>query len=157
MSLLLHVNAPHLPPSLRRLLGRAARVALRDQGVTGGEVSLTVLDDGAIRTLNHRYLGRDSVTDVIAFRLDPPPGSPGEGALLGDVYLGGEQAARQAAERRIGLPEELVRLAVHGVLHLVGHDHPEGAGREESPMFRLQEALVSRVMEGAGSGSGEGA
>jgi probable rRNA maturation factor len=61
------------------------------------------------------------------------------------VYVGAEQAARQAAEAGVGVGEELVRLAVHGTLHVLGHEHPEGDGREESPMFALQEALVREI------------
>ena len=68
---------------------------------------------------------------------------------VGDVYVGIEQAGRQAAEHGVPLDEELVRLAVHGTPHVVGHDHPEGPERLESPMFVLQERLVRDVMEGA--------
>ena len=69
---------------------------------------------------------------------------------MGDVYLGVEQAARQAAEEGVPLAEELVRLAVHGTLHVLGHDHPEGEERLHSPMFVLQEEIVSALLrEGA--------
>ncbi|HSW31087.1 MAG TPA: rRNA maturation RNase YbeY [Longimicrobiales bacterium] len=120
-------------------LERAVRRTLASQGVRDGELSLTLLGDEAMRDLNRRYLAKDRPTDVLAFALGPGP------ALLGDVYLGAEQARRQAAELGIPLEEELVRLAVHGTLHVLGHDHPEGAGREESPMFALQEALVREI------------
>lgn len=121
-------------------LERAVGVVLADGGVAEAELSLTLLDDGGIRALNLRYLGEDRPTDVIAFALGREP------VLVGDVYLGSEQAARQAAELGLPLGEELVRLAVHGTLHVLGHDHPEGDDREESPMFRLQEALVRRIL-----------
>ena len=120
-------------------LERAVRHALAHGGVADGEVSLTLLDDGAIQALNRQYLSTDRATDVLAFALGPGP------AVLGDVYVGVDQARRQAAELGVPLEEELVRLAVHGTLHVLGHDHPEGAGREESPMFALQEALVREI------------
>lgn len=120
-------------------LARAVRHTLRSQGVVEGELSLTLLDDAAIRALNRSYLGHDSPTDVLAFVLGPGP------SLLGDVYVGAEQAGRQAAELGISLDEELVRLAVHGALHVLGHDHPEGEGRERCPMFELQESLVREI------------
>jgi probable rRNA maturation factor len=120
-------------------LERAVRHALAYGGVADGEVSLTLLDDGAIQALNRQYLSTDRATDVLAFALGPGP------AVLGDVYVGVDQARRQAAELGVPLEEELVRLAVHGTLHVLGHDHPEGAGREESPMFALQEALVREI------------
>jgi probable rRNA maturation factor len=93
-----------------------------------------------MRELNRRYLGKDRPTDVIAFTL-------GEGGdLVGDVYLGVGQARRQADELGIPLGEELARLAIHGTLHVLGHDHPEGPDRELSPMFELQERLLREVL-----------
>ncbi|RMH15027.1 MAG: rRNA maturation RNase YbeY [Gemmatimonadetes bacterium] len=124
---------------------RAVRHALASAGVTEAEVSLTLLDDAGIRELNRRYLERDRPTDVIAFTLSAP-GEP----VLGDVYVGAEQAARQAADAGLPLTEELVRLAVHGTLHVLGHDHPEGPERLESPMFRLQESLVAELLDADG-------
>jgi len=127
------------------LLDRGVRATLEAEEIDRGEVSVTVLDDAGIRAMNRRWLGRDRPTDVLSFRLHDP-GEP----VLGDIYLGIDQARRQAEERGIPLDEELLRLAVHGTLHLLGHDHPEGPEREESEMFRLQEALVSRVLAGKG-------
>ena len=62
------------------------------------------------------------------------------------MYLGFEQASRQAADLQVPLEEELLRLVVHGTLHVLGYQHPEGEDREMSEMFRLQEELVSAVM-----------
>lgn len=146
MIISIHVNDPAGSASLRRLLQRAVRETLRGEGVVEGEVSLTLVDDSGIQEMNRRWLGRDRVTDVIAFALHgdstPAPGAP----LVGDVYVGRDQAARQAAEAGISMEEELVRLAVHGVLHVCGHDHPEGHERLDSPMFRRQEERVSGIM-----------
>lgn len=120
-------------------LERAVRHTLRAQGVGEAEVSVTLLDDPGIRDLNRTYLAKDRPTDVIAFAL-------GSGAgILGDMYLGVEEARRQAAEAEVSLAEELVRLAVHGTLHVLGHEHPAGPERETSPMFALQEALVREI------------
>ena len=133
------VNTPRDDLDLE-LLRRAVLHTAITEGRQTGEVSLTLLDDDAIRGLNERYLGHDRPTDVIAFSL-------GDGdELLGDVYLGLDQAIRQAREAGVDLAQELVRLAVHGTLHLLGHDHPEGADRADSPMFTLQERLVAEVM-----------
>lgn len=122
------------------LLEAAARRALASQDDGPVEVSIALLGDGDMRELNARYLGKDRPTDVIAFAL-------GEGAdLVGDVYVGVEQARWQAEELAIPLREELARLVVHGVLHVLGHDHPEGPEREESEMFVLQERLLRAVL-----------
>jgi probable rRNA maturation factor len=123
-------------------LRRAVLHTATEEGRTTGAVSVTLLDDAAIRDLNRRYLDRDRPTDVIAFSL-------GDGdALLGDVYVGLDQARRQAADEGVPLEEELVRLAVHGTLHVLGHDHPDGEGRLSSPMFMLQERLVRELTAG---------
>lgn len=121
-------------------LERAVVVTLEDAGVAEAEISVTLLDDAGIQELNARYLGKDRPTDVIAFPLGRVP------VLVGDVYLGVDQARRQAGELGVPLREELVRLAVHGALHVLGHDHPEGDERMACPMFVLQEALVRRIL-----------
>ena len=104
------------------------------------EMSVALLGDDDIRELNLRYLGKDSTTDVIAFAL-------GEGSeLVGDVYIGVSEALRQAEELGVSLHEELARLAIHGALHVLGHEHPKGPERERSPMFELQERLLREVL-----------
>lgn len=130
------------------LIERAVRHAIQSHGAAGGtrgEVSVTFLSDEAIQALNGEYLSEDRPTDVIAFSLGGPE------RTLGDVYIGYDQAERQSAELGVVLREELVRLAIHGTLHLLGHDHPAGVERAESPMFTLQERLVRELLDGAGA------
>lgn len=127
--------------ALRRLLARAARAALRHELVDGAELSVTLLDDAAIAALNRQYLSHDGPTDVIAFPLfaDNEP-------VVGDVYIGAQQAARQAAAHEVSVEEELARLTVHGVLHVLGFDHPAGEERLSSLMWQLQEQIVNSVV-----------
>ena len=106
------------------------------------EVSLTLVSDEEITSLNREYLGKDRPTDVIAFNLGD------EHVPLGDVYVCVSQAERQAVELNVSVKEELTRLAIHGTLHVMGEDHPEGLDRLESPMFVLQERLLSEVLAG---------
>lgn len=131
------------PAAPGELLEQAVRRALEAEGCRRAEVSVALLDDARMRELNRTWLGKDRGTDVIAFSLGE------DGDVVGDVYVGFEQAARQAAEVGVALEEELVRLVVHGTLHVLGHDHPEGDGREASAMFRLQERLVRESMGSA--------
>ncbi len=127
-----------LAPDLRR----AARVALATSPVEpAGELSITFVPDGEIARLNREWLGREGATDVIAFALE------GE-ELAGDVYVAPDTAARNAEALGIAGEEELIRLVVHGTLHVLGHDHPDGEDRYEAPMFALQEELLRGLTDG---------
>ncbi|HZG44015.1 MAG TPA: rRNA maturation RNase YbeY [Longimicrobium sp.] len=121
----------------------AVRHVLRAEGLTEGEISIALVGDDEITALNRQWLDHDWATDVISFNLNGPGEPP-----LGDVYLGVGQAARQAAELGADPGEELLRLAVHGTLHVLGYEHPEGADRADSEMFRRQEALLREFRSG---------
>ncbi len=124
-------------------MARAARRVLAWEGARRVRLELTLLDAPEMRRLNRRATGRRRLTDVIAFALPQP-----DGTLVGDVYLCPAVAARWdrggAGPGKRG-HEELVRLAVHGTLHVLGYDHPDGAGRTRSPMWRRQERYVRRL------------
>jgi len=115
------------------------RRVLRAEGVRDAAVSVAFAGRRRIRSLNRRLLGHDRETDVIAFAL---PGSPGP--LVGDVYCAPEVAARAARHYGVPVREELRRLVVHGVLHVLGHDHPDGGARTRSRMWARQERLLRR-------------
>jgi probable rRNA maturation factor len=137
-------DAPLGDDELSETARLAALAALRDLGVRGAELSIAFLDDGAIAAMNETYLGHEGPTDVISFELGDGDG----GATVGDIYIGWDQAVRQAAEFGVPIREEVVRLVVHGTLHVCGYDHPEDEERERSPMWRRQEAIVREVVEG---------
>lgn len=125
----------------RRVLSND-RVERIVRAVLGGErrgarISVTFLGRDAMRELNWRHLGHRRPTDVLAFRLSEP-----DGTLVGDVYVCPWVAQREARSRNITFEEELTRLIVHGTLHVLGHDHPDGPGRTSSPMWMLQERYV---------------
>lgn len=121
---------------------------LRWEGARHTRLELTLVDAAAMRRLNRRVTGRRGLTDVIAFTLPQPDGS-----VLGDVYICPAAAQRYVpragSDSRGGIQTELVRLAVHGALHVLGYDHPDGPGRTRSRMWRLQERYVRRL-SGAG-------
>ena len=110
-------------------------------------VELALLDAAAMRRLNRRVTGRRGLTDVLAFAIPQP-----DGALLGDVYICPAAAERWVRNGGRGtgdarrVEEELVRLTVHGTLHVLGYDHPDGPGRTRSAMWRRQERYVHRVL-----------
>lgn len=103
-------------------------------------ISVTFLGREAMRRLNARHKGHDRPTDVIAFALAEP-----DGRAVGDVYVCAHVAEREARSRDIPLDEELVRLVVHGTLHALGHEHPEGDARTRSAMWRRQERYVEAL------------
>ncbi len=136
-------HADRLPVS-DELIEQAVRAVLVAEQVTEGDLAVTFLEDAAIRDLNRGYLDHDWPTDVISFALEPDPGAPAD-LISGELYVGVDRARAQAAERHIPAIEEAVRLAVHGTLHVVGHDHPEEQ-RESSAFFARQEELVSKIL-----------
>lgn len=120
-------------------LEAVAEWVLAEEGVGRAEVSVTLLSDEAIAELNQRYLSHGGPTDVISFPLDDLPG-----CVVGDIYIGAEQARREAGEAGVPEREELMRLVVHGLLHVLGWDHPDDAeARAGSPMYRRQEELLA--------------
>jgi probable rRNA maturation factor len=125
-----------------------ARYALDEMGVNPlAELSVLLVDLEYMTELNHRWMGGDGPTDVLAFPMDessvdhgPSEASGAEPALLGDIVLCPEVAAKQAASAGHGADDELHLLTVHGVLHLLGYDHAEPD--EEREMFTLQARLL---------------
>ena len=118
---------------------RAVSEVLRGERADAA-ISVTFLGRDAMRRLNATFKGHDRPTDVIAFSLE----APGTG-LVGDVYVCPWVAEREARAHGVPAREELLRLVVHGVLHVLGHDHPEGDDRIRSPMWRRQERYVARL------------
>jgi probable rRNA maturation factor len=98
-----------------------------------GEASIVFVSDERIRELNRTYRGADRATDVLTFSLRGDSLSRG---VLGDVYISLETAARRAKRRGVPLEEEVLRLLVHGLLHLAGHTHD---GREDGVRMRKLE------------------
>jgi probable rRNA maturation factor len=126
-----------------------ARYALDEMGVNPlAELSVLLVDTEYMAELNHRWMGADGPTDVLAFPMDEasidhgPGESPGvEPALLGDIVLAPGVAGKQAGTAGHSAADELHLLTVHGVLHLLGYDHAEPD--EEREMFGLQARLLS--------------
>lgn len=111
----------------------ARRVLAWERAPAGSHIDITLLSAAAMRRLNRRATGRRGLTDVIAYSLPQPDGS-----ILGDVYISPDAAGFDRIE--------LIRLAVHGTLHVLGYDHPAGAGRMRSRMWRVQERYVKKLI-----------
>ncbi|MBL9082500.1 MAG: rRNA maturation RNase YbeY [Planctomycetales bacterium] len=104
------------PVDVERLRAAVLRI-VKDAGKSKGSVSVAVVDDATIHDVNLRFLQHDEPTDVVSFALED------EGKLLeGEIVLGADVAARSAAELKIPPDDELLLYAIHGALHIVGHD-----------------------------------
>ena len=133
-------------------LAQLGRFVLDALGVNAlAELSVVLLDDGAMAALHQQWMDLPGPTDVMAFPMDGADGGlsrdsasaasirPGE-AMLGDVVLCPQVAADQAKQAGHSVEGELHLLCTHGVLHLLGYDH--GTAEEEREMFELQARLI---------------
>ena len=112
------------------------------------EVDITIVDDEEIHQLNRDYRNVDRPTDVLSFALDEddedePELLEGQLHLLGDIIISAETATRQAEEFGHGLEREIVYLAVHGLLHLLGYDHMV---EEDKVIMRAKEEEALRAI-----------
>jgi len=127
-------------------LGRLRRCGtglLRGLGRARDELTLSLVDDAEIRELNASYRGRKRATDVLSFSLLEGDHGEHRGQLLGDVVISIDTAARQARQRRRSLDETVTRLLIHGLLHVVGHDHEVAA---EARAMRSEEQRLWRLV-----------
>jgi probable rRNA maturation factor len=132
------VNGRRLPLP-RALVRRAVESVLRSER-REALISVTFLGRDSMRRLNAEHKGHGRPTDVLTFALAGPAGQ-----TVGDVYICPWVARREARARRIPLRQELIRLVVHGTLHALGREHPEGPERTRSAMWRRQERYVEAL------------
>jgi probable rRNA maturation factor len=124
-----------------KLLNKIAHRALEVLGLNKAELSIVLVSDAQIRRLNKLYRNKDKPTDVLSF----PIGERVEGWLiLGDIVISVDTAKRQAQELGYSLEEELKRLLVHGLVHLLGYDHELG-GEEEKKFFELEAFVLKGI------------
>jgi probable rRNA maturation factor len=123
-----------------------AETAARLAGGARGEIAVRIVDEAESRTLNHDYRGRDYATNVLSFPFELPEGMPeemraelGEG-IIGDIAICAAVVEREAGEQGKAREAHWAHMVVHGVLHLLGHDHVEDAGAE------IMEALEVRIL-----------
>ena len=133
-------------PVARGRVERVVASVLRAERVRNAEVSVTFVTNRRMAALNRRHLGHAGATDVISFGFAPVAAG---GPVTGDIYIAPAVARRNALAHRAGIREELLRLVVHGTLHVLGHDHPTDDARTTSPMWRRQERLLQRTVRSA--------
>jgi len=123
-------------------LAEAARVVLRAARVRDALISVALVDRRAVARMNRTHLGHRGATDVISFSFSR---ASKRDPVIGDLYIAPEVARENAAARGVPVREELLRLVVHGTLHVLGYDHPDGPTREKSAMWKRQERIVRRL------------
>lgn len=132
----------------RRMVATARRL-LAATGRPEAALSLTFVGDAAMRRINREHRGKDRPTDVLSFPLYEPFAVPkraraGEPELLvGDIVISVDTAVRQASAYAARLDAEIERLMVHGVAHLLGHDHAEPG--ERARMIRAEKKLARAI------------
>lgn len=131
------LDSAELTPGVVLLTERAVESALLASGQGGKEVSVAVVDDLKMRQMNRTFRQVDKTTDVLSFLLADSPSDP----LLGEVVISLPRAIEQAERFGHSLLREMAFLAVHGTLHLCGHDHQTPDTERE--MTRRQEAVLA--------------
>lgn len=126
-------DSPEVTIDLMRWERLAVTVLLAEGAV--GELTLTFVDRDEIAALNEEHMAASGPTDVLSFPMDDEA-TPGVPSLLGDVVISPAVAAGQFAEHAGTLDDELALLVVHGILHVLGHDHAE---RQEAVTMRTRE------------------
>lgn len=135
-------------PFPRQLLERAAHAALTHESQSlDSDLSIVLTDDARLQGLNREYLGIDAPTDVLSFPASETDASeidPETGVLyIGDILISIPRAQAQADAAGHALESEVQLLVVHGVLHLLGHDHAEP--EEKARMWKAQAEILKSL------------
>ena len=138
----LEINPGHVLHFPESVLEQAALAALRQQSAAEADLTVVLTGDEEMRGLNRDFLGLDKPTDVLSFpagEADPETGRQ----YLGDVVISLPTAGEGARRGGHALEAELQLLVVHGVLHLLGHDHADG--EEKQRMWTAQAEILTAL------------
>jgi probable rRNA maturation factor len=125
---------------------------LAENSYTSGEVNVVIGDDKMLQELNCRFRNIDLPTDVLSFLYNDKEDNndQADGFILGDIFISHERAFKQASEAGHSIEKEITFLAVHGMLHLLGHDHHED---QEAEIMEQQEGLIMNYFNKVNGGS----
>jgi probable rRNA maturation factor len=124
---------------------KIAKSILTDLALPDAEVSISFVDDLQIQELNRRYLGRDKPTNVLAFSMRDGEFVSLHPHLLGDVVISVDTARRQSKRFGLNEMETIILLMIHGILHLLGHEH-EGTKKGAREMTLKQKELLQKIL-----------
>ena len=120
----------------RQMISSIVAAALKKEKVKTAQVSVVIVSDSTIHSLNKEFLNHDYTTDVVTFSLDSH-------SIDGEIYISIDTARQQASEYGVSLRNELLRLAVHGTLHLLGYNDKTKKQREQ--MHELENYYLDKV------------
>ena len=131
----------------RQKIIKTATTAAHLLDLKNASITIIITDDAYMRDINREFRRHDEPTDVISFsnRDNPFPEIDGDNEEIGDLYISIERADKQAREYRVSLENEVKRLIVHGILHLVGYDH-ERSDSDEEIMLRKEEEICRGII-----------
>ena len=130
-----------------RRIRRAGQRILAELALPDSELSILLINDAQIRELNRRYLHRDKPTNVLAFPMRKGEYGTLHPNLLGDLVISVETAHRQSSRFGLNPMEMIILLMIHGILHLIGHEH-EGTRKGAREMALKQKELFQKVIKG---------
>ncbi len=134
---------------LHEQVSQAVRATLRHHSVPGGSVSVAIVDDDTIASLNRKHLDHSGPTDVLTFDLRGERGQPASSnePVDGEIVMSVDTAKREAAARGHTSNAELALYAVHGTLHLLGYDDHEDADAQR--MHAMENLILTELGLGA--------
>lgn len=115
---------------------KAVENTLKGEKIKDAEISIVFMNNDDIRDINKRFLKHNWATDVISFPLESDP-------LVGEIYIGIEVAFEQSKEYNVSLTNELMRLAIHGTLHIIGYD--DTTAEQKDKMTSLENKYLEGV------------
>jgi probable rRNA maturation factor len=143
-----YINIDKKPPFSLNFLSKNLNQASKILKMNQAEISIILVGDRKIRTLNKKFRQIDKVTDVLSFSQQEGAGlilPKGEKAYLGDVFICWPQVKRQAKLYGLTSKQELFKLATHGLLHLLGYDHVKLADYQK--MSKLETKIWSQIYD----------
>lgn len=118
-----------------------AELALAAEGIRSALIAITFVDNRHMARLHRAHVGHAGATDIVTLE----HAREREGIVVGDIFIAPAVASTNAREHGVSVREELARLVIHGVLHSLGWEHPDGDARTTSPMWRRQESLLVKA------------
>lgn len=124
-----------------KVLLKICQLVAKKEKKVDGVVEVNIIGDKEMTELNFQYRGKKFPTDVLSFAWEED--AKIKSRLLGQIFICLPQIQRQAKECKIKESEELARMLIHGLLHLVGHDHIKSAPAKK--MFKIQEEIIKEL------------